>query len=271
MNSTRSAGAGAAIRPWDRALALRSRCRLTSPPPVCPRLDRPTDRRETSRFACYPCPRGSLPDGFVAACRQLAENVNLLICLWLSYPLAKVAFRQTDRAVDPRQTRSVLDDGLVSLRTTPRGRMAVGCKTAAPLRTRHTAGRGQMPSAVRKAEARPPAPDPVSQVAADFEARVVRPRGPDATGRLRPTRNARAAGPTSATPGLVVLCLCSRAHQPTLGVVRVVVVVRWNRTATAARIDACMTIASAVSIPTSLADRDWPSSEECRTVAIFVG
>ena len=72
-----------------------------------------------------------------------------------------------------------------------------------------------MPSAVRKAEARPPAPYPVSQVAADLEARVKRPRGPEATGRLRPTRNAKATGPTSAEPGLVILCLHSRAHQPT--------------------------------------------------------
>ena len=43
----------------------------------------------------------------------------------------------------------------------------------APLLIWQTTGRGQMPGAVRKAEARPPAPDPVSQVAADLRARVI--------------------------------------------------------------------------------------------------
>ncbi len=46
-----------------------------------------------------------------------------------------------------------------------------GYMTAAPIRGWHTAGREHMPSAVRKAEARSPAPGPVSQVAADSEAR----------------------------------------------------------------------------------------------------
>lgn len=45
--------------------------------------------------------------------------------------------------------------------------------TVAPILTWHTMGRGRMPGAVRKAEACPPAPDPVSQVAAILEARVV--------------------------------------------------------------------------------------------------
>lgn len=45
--------------------------------------------------------------------------------------------------------------------------------TVAPGGNWHTTGRGPMPSAVRKAEARPPAPDLASQVAADLEAKVV--------------------------------------------------------------------------------------------------
>lgn len=44
--------------------------------------------------------------------------------------------------------------------------------TVAPIAGWHTTGRGQMPSAVRKAEACPPAPDQVSQVAANLEAQV---------------------------------------------------------------------------------------------------
>jgi hypothetical protein len=44
--------------------------------------------------------------------------------------------------------------------------------TVAPGSERLTMGRGQKPGAVRKAEARPPAPDPVSQVAANLGARV---------------------------------------------------------------------------------------------------
>ena len=44
--------------------------------------------------------------------------------------------------------------------------------TVAPDADWHTTGRGPMPSAVRKAEARPPAPDLAPQVAADLEARV---------------------------------------------------------------------------------------------------
>ena len=44
--------------------------------------------------------------------------------------------------------------------------------TVAPIWNWHTTGRGRMLSAVRKAEACPPAPDPVSQVAANLEARV---------------------------------------------------------------------------------------------------
>ena len=47
-----------------------------------------------------------------------------------------------------------------------------GSMTVAQHSERHTTGRGHMPSAVRKAEARPPAPYPVSQVAADLGARV---------------------------------------------------------------------------------------------------
>lgn len=43
-----------------------------------------------------------------------------------------------------------------------------------------------------------------------------RPRGPEATGRLRPTRTAEGRGDRPGrTPGLVVLCLRSETHQPT--------------------------------------------------------
>lgn len=73
--------------------------------------------------------------------------------------------------------------------------------TVAPAPERRTTGRGHTPSAVRKAEARPPAPGPVSQVAANLGAGSWRPRGPEATGRLRPTRDARAQGPVRADAG----------------------------------------------------------------------
>ena len=66
--------------------------------------------------------------------------------------------------------------------------------TVAPGQQGHTTGRGQMSGAVRKAEARPPAPDPVPQVAAISGVGIDRPRGPDATGRLQPTRNAEGRG-----------------------------------------------------------------------------
>jgi hypothetical protein len=79
-----------------------------------------------------------------------------------------------------------------------------------------------MPGAVRKAEARSQAPDPVSQVAANLEARV----DCDLGGRKRRGGSGRHGQLTAEgtgfgrSPGLVVLCRCSRAHQPTRGLLK---------------------------------------------------
>ncbi len=85
--------------------------------------------------------------------------------------------------------------------------------TMAPGLIRRTTGRGHMPCAVRKAEARPPAPGSVSKVAADPGARIRR----DLGGQKRRGGSGRhgqlkAAGTVRASPALIVLCLRSRTH-----------------------------------------------------------